>query len=196
MSDVEIVKAPIDPFLRQLYDTGLQPAWEQRLAELALAGLGPGRRQRQARIEFASKLAGIQVKQAEPAPEPHWEPPVIVPGLTDHASNLLPGPAVRPPVTESVNLLRDIEWVYRHANLKGPMAIENAARTAPSAGAVALLRWVREHKDNRKHFYAQMVPKVLMSADKLQEDHRAHRSSQFIYSVIDRVLTQALETKP
>ena len=72
----------------------------------------------------------------------------------------------------------DIEWVYLNMGVLAPVG-------PPTAGAVPLLTWARDHQHE---FYTMMVPKVMASKRDLEE--AAERDDGRALGLLDAFLTE------
>lgn len=98
-----------------------------------------------------------------------------------------PPPPPRP--QQSMDPLKDIEWVYQHCGLKGK-ELRLAKQLAP-ASALGLLEWVLADKAHMRTFMGTMVPKMLMTQTQLDESAKRRQSSRVVLDLIDKAMRQA-----
>ncbi|MBN1460885.1 MAG: hypothetical protein JXA57_15235 [Armatimonadetes bacterium] len=79
--------------------------------------------------------------------------------------------------------LKDAQWVY---GALGYRASDVDLTTAPSPGAVALLRWAR---DNQGTFFRDIWAKLLPSRSALEDEIRRHDDGSKQLELLDRVST-------
>lgn len=175
MSNVRVAMTDDDEFERALRDQDKIVEFEYRVG--CWIANGYGQQKARNRVKYDMIREGLLKPLSAPstAPLPPASAPVPLP----------PELADKPPST----LTEDVEWVYHH---HGKTETEELVKSAPSLGAINLLRYVNESAANRAEFYKSMVPKVLLSQERLEGEQRRNVALQPLYDLLERKLAECV----